>query len=192
MARLTNNRWAGLSLMEAIVVVGVMTIIMFIVTQIFIINYDLFLKQSKRTDNETGAVTAARTVSQMARGAVSVEQSHGFDGDLVVSSSTALVLKLPSIDGSGNIVPNTYDYVGFYRDATETNKMFAIIDADDASVRVDSDRLITNYNQMLDFRYNNPTITEASRISIYILNQQIQKDIELNTRGWTSIFLRNY
>jgi hypothetical protein len=102
------------------------------------------------------------------------------------------VLKLPAIDAAGDVVPNAFDYVGFYRDTSETNKIFAVIDADDSSARLDSDRLITNYNQMLDFRYNNPTITDANRVSVYILNQQTQKGIELNTRGWTSIFLRNY
>ena len=179
-----------MSLLEAIVVMGIMAIVLFMVTEIMILNYTIFERQSRRSDNETGAIIAAKTVSQMTRSAAAVESSHVFDSATHTSSST-LVLKLPAIDASDTILESTFDYIAFYRDDVETDKIMAVIDADALSVRQDSTRLITANNQSLMFRYNDPIIGDANRVSIYIMNQQTYRDSTLTTRGWTSIFLRN-
>ena len=187
----SNNRIAGLSLMEAIVVIGIMTVILFMVTEIMILNYNLFESQVRRSENETGAIITTKTISQMTRSATSIESTHLFGGDTHTSSSSTLVLKLPAIDANDNILEGIFDYVAFYRDDTDTDKIMAVTDGDALSVRPDNTRLITANNQSLTFRYNDPTISEADRVSIYILNQQSYRNSTLKSRGWTSVFLRN-
>lgn len=178
--------------MEAMAVIGIMMVVLLIVIQIFILNYQIFSSQTKKVDNEAGAIIAAKTVSQMTRGAISIEPSRVFGSNTITSSSTALVLKLPSVDVDNNILVNTFDYVAFYRDDTETTKIFTVTDADPLSTRIDSTRLITAYNQTFVFRYNDPNIVQANRVSLYVQNQQTGRDTILKTRGWTSIFMRNY
>lgn len=187
----TERRIAGLSLMETVVVIGVMTIILLMVTEIFTLSYTIYQTQARRAENEAGAILVANAISRLARGAISVEPSHVFDGDTITSSATAVVFRLPAIDGSGDIVANIYDYVGFYRNGTETDHIMVVTDAADTSARVDNDRRLTEHNVRLDFRYNEPTVTDASRVSIYVQNTQSYKDTVLNTEGWTSIFMRN-
>jgi hypothetical protein len=190
--RRTNaSRKAGLSLREVIVVVGIMTMVLFMVTEIFRLNYVIYQSQSRRSENETGAVLAANAISKITRGASEVEASHVFGGDTQTTSSTVLVLKTPSIDSSDNIIPGSYDHIAFYRHATETTKIFSVVDADPASARVDSDRMITDNNQRLFFRYDDPSPAAARRISVFVQNQQTSRGTTLTTRGWTSIFLRN-
>lgn len=186
-----RRRPAGLSLMEMMVVIGIMMILLLIITQIFAVNYDIFLKQSKRTDNEVGAILAAKTISQMARGALNIEESRTIGGTLYASSASQLVLRLPAIDASNNILPGTFDYVAFYRSPTQTTKIFAVTEADAGSFRQSNTRLITAYNSTLIFRYNDPVPTEADRVSLLVVNTQTQRGITLTTKGWTSIFLRN-
>ncbi len=192
MNRSKKNNLIGLSLMEAMAVIGIMMVVLLIVIQIFILNYQIFSSQTKKVDNEAGAIIAAKTVSQMTRGAISIEPSRVFGSNTITSSSTALVLKLPSVDVDNNILVNTFDYVAFYRDDTETTKIFTVTDADPLSTRIDSTRLITAYNQTFVFRYNDPNIVQANRVSLYVQNQQTGRDTILKTRGWTSIFMRNY
>jgi len=182
---------AGLSLMEMMVVIGIMMYLLLIITQIFALNYDIFAKQSKRTDNEVGAILAAKTISQMARGALDVEASRTMSGTTYTSSDSQLVLRLPAVNASNDIIAGVYDYVGFYRSTTETTKIFAVTEAGSGSIRKSGTRLVTAYNTALIFRYNNPALTGANRVSLFVVNTQTQRNITLTTRGWTSIFLRN-
>lgn len=181
----------GISLMETMVVIGIMSLLLIIITQIFALNYDIFTKQSKRSDNEVGAILAAKTISQMARGAEAVEASHTFNGTARTSSSTGLVLKIPAVDASNNVLAGVYDYIAFYRSSSTPTNIMAVTEAGSGSARIAGTRLITAHNSVLTFRYNNPTITDADRVSMYLVNTQSQRGLTLTTRAWTSIFLRN-
>lgn len=178
--------------METIVVISVMASIMLILTQIFILNYQIYASQSKRADNDTGAILAAKALAQYARGASNVESSHIFDGTTRTSSDSVLVLKMPSVDATGNIVAAAYDYIAFYRDATVTTKIMVQTDANASSYRKSGARLITAFNQNLIFRYNAADITQANRVSVFLINSQVNRNATLQTKAWTAIFLRNY
>lgn len=182
---------AGISLMETMVVIAIMLLMMIMISQIFALNYDIFAKQSKRTDNEIGAILATKTISQMARGAVAVEASRTIGTTTYTSSSTELVLKLPSIDASERVITGSFDYVAFYRSPTESAKIFAATEAAAGSIRLSNTRLVTAYNTTMIFRYNAPVITDADRVSLFVINSQGHRGVTLTTRGWTSIFLRN-
>ncbi len=186
-----SRRTAGLSLMEMMVVIGIMMFLLVIITQIFALNYDIFAKQSKRTDNEVGAILTAKTISQMARGALSVEASRTIDGTLYTSSDSQLVLKMPAVDAANNIIVNAFDYVAFFRSPTQPTRIMAATEADAGSVRQTNTRLITDFNTALVFRYNNPVPADADRVSLLVINTQTQRSLTLTTKGWTSIFLRN-
>ncbi len=182
---------AGVSLIETIVVVGVMSIIMVTMAQIFILNYSIYSSQTKRAGNDLGAVLAAQAISQLTRGASNVEVAHDFGGTVRTSSSSVLVLKMPSLDSGGNVLPGFFDYVAVYRGATEPTKIFIDTDADAISFRQDGTRMITDYNTVLIFRYDAPDLTSANRVSAYLVNAQTDRNTTLTTRAWLSIFLRN-
>jgi hypothetical protein len=181
----------GISLMETMVVIGIMMFLLLIITQIFALNYDIFAKQSKRSDNEIGAILTAKTISQIARGAESIEAAHTFNSTVRTSSSAELVLKLPSVDASNNVIASSYDYVAFYRSSSTPTNIMVVTEAAAGSARIAGTRLITAHNAVLTFRYNNPTITDASRVSLYLVNTQSQRGLTMTTKAWTSIFLRN-
>lgn len=181
----------GFSLIEALTVIGIMTIVLVMVSQIFAVTYDIFVKQSARTGNETGAVLAARTISDMTRGASQVLTSQVINGTTYTTGPDVLVLKLPTIDASSNVLAATYDYVAIYRDGTLTTKIFSDTDAAASSRRVDGKKLVTAYNQTMRFRYNDADVSKATRVQAYLVNQQTTRATTLTTKGWTAIFLRN-
>lgn len=188
--RSTSDR-RGFSLMEAITVIGIMTIVLVMVDQIFAVSYDVFVKQSARTDNEVGAVLATRTISDMARGAVQVESSATVDGTAYATSDSVLVLKLPTVDASNALVAGSYDRIAFYRDGTDTTKIYSDTEAAAGSKRVTGKKLVTANNQILRFRYNDPDVSKATRVSVYLVNTQTKRSTTLTTKAWTAIFLRN-
>lgn len=177
--------------MEMIVVIGVMTVVLMVVTQMFILNYNIFENQSSRSTNETGAILAVKDVSQMTRGALNIEASHVFGSDTRTSSSSALVLRLPTVNATGSLITDSFDYVAFYADPADQTRIMSDTDAADGSYRLDGTRLITAHNQAMIFRYNAPVLTDADRVSLYVVNSQTQRDVTVVSRGWTSIFLRN-
>jgi len=180
-----------MTLAETLSAIGIMTLVLLIVTQIFIINYDVALKQTSRIDNDVGAVFAVRRISDAARGAADVVASRTINGTAYTSSASSLVLQLPSLDSSYNVIAGTYDYIAFYRDATATTKVFTDTEPGSGSIRVGGKRLMSAYNQTMTFRYNNAAISSADRVSVYLVNQQTVKGAQFTTRAWTSLFLRN-
>lgn len=177
--------------MEGMSVIGVMAIILVMVSEIFTVSYDIFIKQSARTDNETGAVLAARAISEAARGAEAVEASRVINGTTYTTSGDVMVLRLPTIDASNNVVAASYDYMAVYRHSAQTTKIFSDIDAAAGSKRVDGQKLITAYNTAMTFRYNDPDVTNADRVQLYLVNSQTKRQTVLTTKAWTSIFMRN-
>lgn len=191
--RTQNPRAApGVSIVETLVVIAVMTILLLIVNQIYIINYDLVLKQTGRTDNETGAILGTRLTSELSRGAVAVVASRTVNGTAYVTGANVLILKLPSLTSSDDIVSGSFDYVAFARDATATTKIFADVERAAGSDRPNGKRLVTAYNRYLAFRYNDPDVTLSDRVSVYMVNQQTVRSVIVTSKAWTSLFMRNF
>src|SRR3990172_7554383 len=92
----------GMTLAETISVIGIMTVVLLIVTQIFIINYDVVLKQTSRIDNDLGAVFAVRRISDATRGASAVVASRTINGTAYTTGASTLILELPGLDVSSN------------------------------------------------------------------------------------------
>lgn len=177
--------------METIVVIGIMTIVLMILSQIFAINYDFTLKQLARNDDDMGAIAAMRRLGDVTRGAISVATQDVINGTTYASSSDVLVLKLPAMDASGDILPAVFDRVAVFRDATVSTVIRTDTDAAAGSVRQDGKRLLTAYNDTMTFSFNDPSIDKATRVSVFMINSQVVRGRTLTTRAWTSVFLRN-
>ena len=120
-----DNR--GIGLMESIAVIGIMTIILVMVSQIFAVSYDVFIKQSARTDNETSAVIAARVISDMTRDSSVIQSSRTINGTTYTTSANTLVLQMPTIDSNNNVVTGSYDYIAFFQSLYDLIKIFNLL-----------------------------------------------------------------
>ena len=181
-----------MTLMEALISLGIMAIILVMVDQTFLVNQDVLAKQLAKIDADTGAVLALKRFSDASKGAIAVMSSRTINGTVYTSSASTLVLKLPSIDSSGNIIGSTYDYVAVYRDGTETTKIFTDTQIGTGSVRANGKKLVTQYNTTFTFSYNSFDITQATRVSLFLINTQTARGTTLISKDWTSIFLRNF
>ena len=180
-----------MTLAETIASIGIMTVVLVIVAQIFILSYDVVLKQTGRVDNDVGAIFAVRRISDAARGASAVVANRTINGTAYTTSVSTLILELPSLDSSSNIIANTYDYIAFYRSGAEPTKIFTDTEPGAGSVRLGGKRLMTAFNQTLAFRYNAVAAADADRVSVYLVNSQTIRLALFTTRAWTSLFLRN-
>jgi prepilin-type N-terminal cleavage/methylation domain-containing protein len=181
----------GVTLMETLVVITVMTVLLLIVTEVFILNYDVYLKQTGRIEADTGTVFAARSISEQARGATQVMASRTIDGTLYTTSDTTLVLELPSIEQDGDVLIATYDYIAFARDPGDATRVITATDAASGSSRFDGTKLLTAFNDTMTFRYNDPVPADATRVSVLLINETTVRESTFRSQAWTSVFLRN-
>ncbi|HTM68968.1 MAG TPA: prepilin-type N-terminal cleavage/methylation domain-containing protein [Candidatus Binatia bacterium] len=184
-------RNAGFTLIEMMVSLAVMTVMLIIVTQIFIADYDIVQRQIARTDVDTGTSLAVRTISQLARGAIAVLGTQTVNGTSYTSSSSVLVLKMPSVSSSGAVLANTYDYVAFARDGSDPTKLYADVQAASGSVRISLRRLLSPDVSLLTFRYNASDITKATRVETYLVDVATSRGSTLTSKAWTALFFRN-
>jgi type II secretory pathway pseudopilin PulG len=181
----------GISLMETMVVVGIMSIVMVVVSQVFVVNGRLMATTIARADSENSAVLAVRRIGDNARGAVAVEASATVNGTAYVSGEDSLVLRIPSMASDGTIIADTFDLVAFYRHGTLTEEIWTDTEAGAGSIRLTGQKKLSGHNLTLRFLYDDPAPAEAERVSVYIVNGQTVRDTELRTRSGTTIFLRN-
>lgn len=181
----------GISLMETMVVVGIMSIVMVVVSQVFVVNGRLMATTIARADDENSAVLAVRRIGDNARGAVSVEAAATVNATAYDSDEDSLVLRLPSLDTDDSVIPATYDLVAFYRHPTLTDEIWTDTEPGAGSVRPAGPKKLSGHNITLRFLYDDPDPAEAERVNVYLVNGQTVRDTDLRTRSGTTIFLRN-
>ncbi len=181
----------GVTLMETLVVLAVMTTIMLLISQIFLSTFDVYAKQVARIEADTGTVFAARSISDLARGANAILASATIDGTLYETSATTLVLELPAADVDGALIPASYDRIAFARHPSESDVVISATDPAPGSARFAGTRVVTRNNAALVFRYDDPDPTQASRVSLLLINDVTVRGQTYDSPAWTSLTLRN-
>ncbi|MEY4723816.1 MAG: hypothetical protein RLZZ324_1329 [Candidatus Parcubacteria bacterium] len=189
-AHRTDQR--GIGLMESLAVIGIMTMLLFIITSVFAVNQQLIARSLARTDDDNGATLTIRRIGELVRGAFTVLSSSTINGTVYTTGPNVLVVQIPSVDASGNVYAGEYDYIAIYRDAVATTKIYSDTQTGADSARQSGKKLLTAYNSSLEFSYNNPVQSSATRVSIFLVNTQTVRGTVLLTKAWTSIYLRNH
>jgi hypothetical protein len=99
-----------------------------------------------------------------------------------------VVFEIPSINSSGNILSNTYDYAVLF---SSTTNIYRIMDANASSARVDSTKKLTDVLQNLTLTYDNGTPSAANSIMVNILTSTTTKGKTPKTHLRQTIYLRN-
>jgi|GEM_PF-1432275 type II secretory pathway pseudopilin PulG len=182
----------GISLVEAIVVVGIMTIVLGVVAQVFKANYDTMQRQMARIDADNGAILAIRQLGELARGATGVMPARTINGTAYTGNHDVLILHLPSLDAAGNLVAGQSDYVAVFRNPSDPTQILTDTEIGTGSARPPGQKLLTGSNQTLVFSYNNADPSLANRVSVFLVNARTVRDSTLTSKAWTSIFMRNF
>jgi hypothetical protein len=176
------------SLAEAVISVAVVIYILIA----FLVIYNSYDKFFNRQQTEIGIGNSAREV-------VKELQSYALQADQIMSSQTisgtnystdahTAVLRIPSINGSGNIISGKYDYVVFYL----TGKNFyRRLQADAASSRHSEVNQISGAVTNLTFTYDNPNLALASKIDSDMQLQATSGKQTISYHLHEEIYLRN-
>ena len=135
------------------------------------------------------ASTLLREIESLALPANAVLETHSFSGTTYTSTATSLVLELPSIDGSGNVITNAHDYVAFY--AVGTNA-YRLLEKDATSARVAGTVLLSSTLSAFSFAYDDADFVQVRTITVDIQTQaQVKEEVVTNHLS-QQIRLRNH
>lgn len=141
----------GLTLVEAITTLAIAVVVSTLLVVIMINTGGLFTKQSSKVEQGLSVNDALGKINS------SIRQSSGVlpTYSTYTSGAQLLVLKIPSIDSSGNVVTNTFDHFIFLLEPSTGSgqvlrfKVFPNI----ASSRGSVDQIFSNNVSLLNFEY---------------------------------------
>lgn len=133
----------GFTLAEIVIALSIATVVGGLLLTIMVGSAGLFHKESSKVNIGLNTNDA---LSQVQR---SIRQAYAVDA---ASSENQLVLQIPSIDPSGDIIPDTFDDFVFLSDA---NKFIFKVFPDPASSREAADQIFSTLVDDLTFKYYN-------------------------------------
>lgn len=181
--------------MEAIIAIGIAVVVGSMLVVIILNSSGIFYKESSTLEQGLNINDALSKIRQSVKESSGVASSYTLSGITYTSSSQQLVLKLPSINSSGNTISNTFDYFVFFKDKSYLRfKTFP----DAASTRKAQEQIFSNSVDSLSFIYldsSNPpkevTPTVATKVRVSLtLKQKSGANFETNSGG-TEANLRN-
>src|SRR3989338_5696796 len=165
---MNSRKNTAFTLLEVVVVIGLIALMAIFVVGIMIANNRFF-------NNQTGEITAISGTRQIAdrileygRLAVSVASSYTYNTVDYSSGATSVIFQIPSINSAGQVL-TTYDYVIITKDSVNPLRLLLFLVPDAASARVPRNVELTNKLGDVLFTYDpNAASADAVNYSIQI------------------------
>lgn len=169
------RRQSGFTLMELLMVTTLGVIISGALIAILINNTEVVYKESSRVSQGLDLNSALANIKGNLKQASSVAISYPEGPSPTYTSSTSeLVLKITSLDQNNETIPNTYDFVVYYKDQ---DKLRVLLEPNAVSSRDQINTILAKNVDQISFDYldslGNPTSpTAAKKIKVTIVLRQ--------------------
>jgi len=178
----------GFSLIETFIVIAISVVAFIALANLFLMFNSLYGYQQAFMAGAGSASNAMNAFEAAVFPADHVLASHSFNGTTYSSATTTLVLELPAVDGSGNIIAGTNDYIVFYPSSTTLYRLTA---AGAGSTRVSGLKQLSTTLNTISFTYDNTDFTKVSNVTADIVTQAQFKQQTVQSHLNEQIYLRN-
>jgi Tfp pilus assembly protein PilW len=169
------------TLVEMMVAVAIGILLFAIVTTIVLLARQSFEFSTTFIDIHGGARTAMDWMIRDIRWANQILSSVTIDTQAYATADNGLVLEIPSIDSSGNVITGTNDYVVYHLNTSDPTVLERIIDANVTSSRTDMTRTIAGNVNALSFSSSGTGLGSVSDVT-----SLTQVEVSLTTRKTAS------
>lgn len=186
----------GLTLIEVLISMGIAVVVGGLLFVIIVNSTGLFYKQSSKIEQGVSVNDALSVIRNSIKEAQSIVANYPETQPFIYTTGlTQLVLKLASIDSSGNIIVDSFDYYVFYLDQTKLRfKVFQSV----LSQRKSRDQIFSTSVENLEFKYFNlanpsaeVTPVSAAKIKITLSLKQKSGQVMEKSVATTEANLRN-
>ena len=158
----------GATILELAVSIAIASIMFTILGAIFLAQGRFVAIHDAISETQLASFNALDGAGLYTQSARAIVASATVNGTAYVTGNELVILELPSIDASDEIIVSTYDYVAIGLNPSATNTFIIDVDADPASSRTDLTRTMTDLVDKVIFRYNAVDATEANAFDLYI------------------------
>ncbi len=158
----------GLSLLEAMVAMAVASVVFAILGGIFLAQGRFFAIQDAISETQVHAFRSVDATGLFMNSAKRVMSTQTINGTTYSTTTTVIVLELPSITDDGGLIGNTYDYVAIGLESATSTLFMYDLQAGAGSSRRQGKFTMAQFVDKVIFRYNTVTPADASSIDLYV------------------------
>jgi prepilin-type N-terminal cleavage/methylation domain-containing protein len=178
----------GFTLIEVIITTAVFAVLMFAVTQLYVVYGRVMDLQKSSIQVALGSSSIMGAAREAGLQAGHVATAHVFSGVNYTSSTTTVIFELPSIDASGTVIPSTYDYVGIYASGAS---VYRSIDAAAGSARRSGTKVLTNTLDSLTISYDSDSFPAVASVTVNATTSVMVRGVATQVHLREHIYLRN-
>lgn len=184
-----KKRECGFTLIEVSTVVFIFALIVLAIFTLYANYKDLLGTQGALIDTAGSASAVITDIQSSLLQADHVVASHSFSGTDYISTSTSLVLELPSRTSGGDIVAGSYDYVAYYASSTA---LYRVIEAAAESSRQSGTRSFSHTLKTISFTYDTGAFASVSKVTVDITTEEVVKQKSTTAHLNQQMYLRNF
>lgn len=179
----------GFTLIETLVAIAISVIALTALVNLFFIfnstygNQQAFMAAAGSAGGSMNALEAAILPASH------VLASRNFSGTTYSSSATTLVLELPAVNSSGNIIPGVNDYVVFYPSSAT---LYRLVQAGVGSIRVSGLTTLSTTLSSISYTYDDADFTQVTNVTADIVTQAQFKQQTVQGHLNEQMYLRNF
>lgn len=158
--RLSGNR--GFTLVELQVALFVSLITLLAIISMYLFSWRSFDTGSTLLDVYANSRNAIGWMMKDIRCAKQVVANVTISGTSYSTTDNSIVLMVPSVDSSGNVISTCYDYMVYFLQGSEMRR---IVGTDPASSRANEDRVIAKYCSSLVFSSGGVPLSGIANLS---------------------------
>ena len=175
-------------MVETVITIALSVVMLIAITNLFGTFHVLYTYEQAAKGSSDAASTFVHAVEDLVLPASRILSTHTFPQGTYGSTASALVLELPSLDVSGNILSGHYDYAGFY---TSGGIVYRLIEADAASERHSGSTHLGENVVSLTFTYNNPDVFAATDVTVDIIASTTMRGEQAASHLTETLHVRN-
>jgi prepilin-type N-terminal cleavage/methylation domain-containing protein len=181
---------SGFTLIEIVIVIFLFSVLLMGLFSIFEWQQKVYTVEMAEVRVTSSARSALAAMNSVIAQGIEIIPSRTINGVLYTTGGSTVVVKLPVITSSDEVLPNQYDYAVFHRDG---QNLFQIIEANAASIRQSGSKLLSDNVHNFSLSYNGGDIASSNRITATITNRATyrgDKFVEFSLSQ--TILLRNH
>lgn len=159
----------GTTLIEAILSIFIIGILVAALAAALVATSRALSTESIRRDVAVNAALGLEIIRRTAVNATAIVFSHVINGTTYQSSSSTLVLALPSLNAAGDLIASSTDFVAFARSPSDLTKLRRDLQAAAGSARTSRTDTIATLIDSLVFYYHATSAAAAGRLEAVVI-----------------------
>lgn len=182
----------GATLIEAMLSIFIIGILVAALAAALVATSRALNTESLRRDVAANAALGIEIMRRTAANATAIVSSQAINGTTYQSSSSTLVLALPSLNAAGDLIASSTDYVAFARSPSDRTKLRRDLQAAPGSARPSRTDTIASLIDTLVFYYHATSAAAAGRLEAVVIASSTTRGRTFTNRTSSVMTLINH